>query len=341
MSKESVIALESYEKHSFFRFFFIFVTVSLFLSLSLSSLYYYKERNRYFQEQKTQNKLAFSECEHLKKLLPSAPACVMEPINIDEKISEIYADIFLALIFSLTLILPLGYLLAKLSLRPIQQSVETMDSFINGIVHDINTPLSIIRINAQSMISRLNDEKLVKKNNRIIQGVDHIEALEEQLLFVLRIHHYQLQRSHFDLFEILQQRQEYWSDIRHSVSIKLEGEVTAVNADADAIKRMIDNIVSNAIKYSCTNGEVKITCKNALLEIKDRGEGIKKPKEVFNKYYRESNHTKGLGLGLYIVKEIASMHNVEITVDSEVGYGTSFSLNLKSIASLHNEYIES
>ncbi len=341
MLKESVIALESYEKHSFFRFFFIFVTVSLFLSLALSSLYYYKERNRYFQEKKTQNKLTFSECEHLKKLLPSAAPCIMEPVNIDEQVSKIYADIALALMLSLALVLPLGYFLAKLSLNPIRQSVETMDSFINGIVHDINTPLSIIRINAQSMINRLHDEKLIRKNDRIIQGVNHIEALEEQLLFVLRIHHYQLQRSRFDLFEILQQRQEYWNDIRRSVSIRLEGEATAVNADVDVIKRMIDNIVSNAIKYSYANSEVEITCKNALLEIKDEGEGIKKPKEVFAKYYRESKSTKGLGLGLYIVKEIASMHDIEIIIDSEVDHGTSFSLNLKSIVSLHNEYIES
>jgi two-component system OmpR family sensor kinase len=339
MSKESVIVLESYEKHSFFRFFFIFITVFLSLFLALASLYYYKESHRYFQEQKLQNKIIFAECEHLFKLLPSSKECIMEPVNIDEKLTKIHTEIAVTFFITLLLIVPFAYFLARLSLRPMRQSVETMDSFINGIVHDINTPLSIIRINAQSMQKRLSEQKLIEKNARIIQGADHIEALEAQLLFMLRIHNYEPQYSDFDLYALLLQRLAYWSDIRRFVTITLEGETTLVTADIDAITRMIDNMVLNAIKYSPAHSDVKITCKNNLLRIEDQGEGIKNPKEVFNKYYRESKHTKGLGLGLYVVKAIASMHRLEIDIDSVVNRGTTFSILLTPISTLHKEYI--
>ncbi len=335
MSKGSVIALESYEKHSFFRFFFIFSVAALALFLTLSLLYYYKERNRYFQEQKIEHKLAFVECQHLNKLFPERPPCQMKPVAIDNELTTIYGDIAVALLIWLIMMLPLGYYLAHLSLRPIRQSVETMDSFINGIVHDINTPLSIIRLNAQSTLKHLYDEKLIAKYERIMQGVDHIEALEEQMLFMLKIRHYHLQYDSFDLCDLLQQRLSYWKDIRHTVTLTLTAESTPVRADKDALMRMLDNIVGNAIKYSPANATVEITCKSSQLSVKDYGSGIKNPNEVFEKYYRESTQSKGLGLGLYIVKEIASLHHLNIRIDSRINEGTTFYIPLEPILLLH------
>ncbi len=331
MSKESVIALESYEKHSFYRFFSIFLVTVLVLFLALSLLYYYKERNRYFQEQKIENKLEFAECRHHHKLFPHSEPCHMKPVNIDRKLITIYKEIAFSLIVWLFIMLPLGYFLARLSLRPVRQSVATMDSFINGIVHDINTPLSIIRLNAQSILRYLHDERLIAKHERIIQGVDHIEALEEQLLFMLKIRQYQLQRSHFDLAALLEDRRGYWNDMRPNITLTLKTEATPVNADREALMRMIDNIVGNAIKYSPAHSIVEITCTSARLSIKDYGHGIKNPKEIFEKYYRESTDGKGLGLGLYIVKEIASLHDLLINVTSKEGVGTTITLNLSSI----------
>jgi len=255
----------------------------------------------------------------------------MNPIIIDDKLTIIYKEISWAFLFSLIFILPLAFSVAKLSLRPIRQSVETMDNFINGIVHDINTPLSIIRINAQSMKNKLQNSSFIEKNNRIMQGIDHIEALEEQLLFMLRIHQYIPQKTNFNLYEVLKERQGYYKDIRQSLEIIVKGESIKINGDRYALTRMIDNIVTNSIKYSPPKGKVHITLKDNILYIQDNGEGIKNPKEVFNKYYRESKNTKGLGLGLYVVKEIANMHNLHIKISSKVGIGTNFSINLSSI----------
>ncbi len=334
MSKESVIALNSYERHSFFRFFFIYTLALVLLFSALASLYYYKERQRYFQEQKVQNRVAFSECQHLKKMLPSAPECKMEPVIIENKLQNIYREIVYAFLLSLLLILPFGYFLAYLSLRPMREAVSAMDGFINGIVHDINTPLSVIRMNAQSINKLVHDEKAKKKLTRLLQGVEQVESLEEQLLFTIKIGQYALQKEHFDLGALLQERVHYYASIRQSICINIEAFCFEVNADKAAMLRMIDNIVLNAIKYSPAHKEVKIFMKEGTLFIQDHGVGIKHPKKVFDKYYREAKESKGVGIGLYIVAQIAQLHHLDITISSTLGVGTTFMIPCDPISTL-------
>jgi len=255
----------------------------------------------------------------------------MPEVNIDEKKYIIYKEISFSFVFVLIFILPFAYFLARLSLYPIRESVETMDNFINGIVHDINTPLSVIRINAQSMNKRLKNQILIDKNRRVIEATEHIEALEEQLLFMLRIHQYKPQKKLCSLSQLLKERRGYYSDIRQSISIEMDIQEIKIYVDKYAFLRMIDNIVINAIKYSKAKNKVIIKYQDSLLSIQDFGVGIKTPKEIFNKYYRESRDTKGLGLGLYVVKEIANMHHLVIEVDSKLNVGTVFSINLDKV----------
>ncbi len=297
-------------------------------------MYYYKERSRYFQEQKLKNRLAFSECTHLKKMLPSAPECVMAPVVIDDKLAVIRQEIGWAFLFALLLIVPLGLLLAHISLRPMRDSVQAMDGFINGIVHDINTPLSVIRVNARSLQKHLQDKKLRQKNERILQGAEHIEALEEQLLFSLRIGGYTLRKTTFDLCALLRGRSDYWASNRSRVILETVFDSPCiVDADEKALLRMIDNIVGNAVKYSPAGGTVTVKLTDGILSVGDEGPGIKNTRAVFRKYYRESRTTKGVGLGLYIVSEIARMHGISLKVHSPRSGGTVFETDLRSILS--------
>jgi len=257
----------------------------------------------------------------------------MQEVSLEGKLDDVFYEISIAFFITLFFTLIISFFLAKLSLQPMRNSIEMMDSFINGIVHDINTPLSVININAQSLKKKLSEPKLLAKSERIIQGVEHIESLEEQLLFMLRIHNYTLKKSRLNLQELLQNRLAYYNDIRADVKVVFEGEKLLVEGDSDALTRMIDNILINAVKYSHKNSQVTLTLQERKLFIKDSGVGIKKPQEVFNKYYRESHNTKGLGLGLYVVKEIAQMHHLKIEIDSKLNKGTTFIINLHSICS--------
>ncbi len=333
ISKGWVIALASYEKSSFIRFFVIYVSVFLLLFSALGMLYYYKEHQRLFQEQKVQNRLAFSECEHLNKALGTHQPCTMAVVQNIEKIVQVYYELLIAFGVALVFIVPMGYFLARVSLRPIRRSIETIDSFINSIVHDINTPLSIIKLNAQSMQPHLQHEVQIEKNRRVLQGIRDIESLEEQLLFSLKADRYTLNKTYFDLFTQIQERMHYWNGVRQSVTLTLEGSSLLINADVPIVMRMIDNIVFNAIKFSPRNETVYISLKDGVLCIEDRGKGIKNPKEVFNKYYREDAKLKGLGLGLFIVHSVAILHGITLKIESKVGSGTRFYVDFSSLRS--------
>ncbi len=331
ISKESVIALKSYEKRSFYRFFTIYISIFLLLFSAVSLLYYYKERNRLFQELKVANKLEYAECRHMNKILGLGDTCEMKIIDKIDGVETIYRDIAIACVVLMLFLLPSGYYLAMMSLRPMRESIETIDSFINGIVHDINTPLSVIKLNAQTLQLRLKEQELQEQNQRILQGIDDIESLEEQLLFSLKAERYVLNTSEFDLHEFLRERQTFYNDVRKTVHVSYAGSVLHVKADKPLMKRMIDNIVLNAIKFSSRDSEVKIQLHGEQLIIEDYGIGMKHPQEVFNKYYREDQDSKGLGLGLYIVASVAALHQLTIDLRSKSQIGTRFVIDLKNI----------
>lgn len=313
----------------------IYILALIVIFSTLASLYYYKERQRYFQEQKVENRLDFAECKHLKRMLPSASECKMQAVVINDKLHIIYREILYAFLLALALIVPFGYFLARLSLRPMREAVMAMDGFINGIVHDINTPLSVIRMNAQSISKSIDDEKIKRKASRLLQGIEQVESLEEQLLFSVKVGQYELQKEAFDLGYILQEREHYYASLRKSLGITVKTESYNVYADKAALLRMIDNIVLNAIKYSPAKSKVYVTLKENTLTVKDKGRGIKYPKKVFDKYYREAKESKGIGLGLYIVAEVARLHDIVIDVDSKLGFGTSFKIDLTT-SKLHS-----
>ena len=280
--------------------------------------------------------MAYAQCKRLEKLSHTKRECQMALVKLSfDDLKPIYLDMLYALLISLPALLLVSYFLSRLSLRPMRESVAAMDSFINGIVHDINTPLSVIRMSAQGIQKQVDTPKLIGKVQRLIQGIDQVQSLEEQLLFSIKIGEYALQKERFELSKVLQERESYYASLRSAISLHVECEALEVYADRAAMLRMIDNIVLNAIKYSSVDGSVTITLKGDILKIADKGAGIKYPKKIFDKYYREALESKGIGLGLFIVKHIANLHGISIDVESTVGVGSTFILDLHAITTGH------
>ena len=266
----------------------------------------------------------------MRKLSGGAP-CEMAMVGDIAALEEVKRDIALFYLLFLLFSSPLAWFLTLRSLEPMRESIATIDSFINGIFHDINTPLSIIKVSSQSMQMRLESENERIKNGRVLQGVSDIEALQEQLLFALKSERYQLKKQQFDLKALLESRLEYYNAIREKLHVKYALETLVIEADEKAMVRIIDNIIHNAIKFSPKDATVLVELKNGRLTVIDRGKGIAKVDEVFGKYYRENSDVKGLGLGLFVVKSLCDKHGIALSVDSKVGEGTRFQLDLASV----------
>ena len=114
--------------------------------------------------------------------------------------------------------------------------------------------------------------------------------------------------------------------------------IEPISVDLNLVNRVVSNLVENAIKYSGAGKQVKVKTwddeKWLYIEIRDDGVGIGKDdlKHVFDKFYRVKNDAshsiKGTGLGLYLVKYFVELHGGKISVNSELGQGTKFLVQL-------------
>jgi signal transduction histidine kinase len=121
------------------------------------------------------------------------------------------------------------------------------------------------------------------------------------------------------------------------LNIQLQGETTAnIKGDRGRIEQVIANLLNNAIKYAPGKNQIDVVLKqetdNVVLQVRDYGIGIE-PGEIsllFDKFYRAGNtgKIKGMGLGLYIVKEIVNFHKGRVLVESTPGKGTIFTVEL-------------
>jgi signal transduction histidine kinase len=127
---------------------------------------------------------------------------------------------------------------------------------------------------------------------------------------------------------------EQFQKIESAVEVQIQDSVF-VNGDYARLEQVMDNLISNAIKYA-PGSPFKISLSadhaRAVIKVEDRGPGIAKEKQdkIFNRYERasESKNISGLGLGLFIVSEIIKAHEGTISLDSESGKSTVFCIEL-------------
>lgn len=215
--------------------------------------------------------------------------------------------------------------------------------FTANVSHELKTPLTSIHGYAQlitSNVAKPEDifvfaSKIQKESERLITLVDDIIELsnldegkqsDNESFDVLSVI--------FDVAESLKINAE-----RRNIIIDVSGESLIFNGDADRIHELIYNIADNAVKYNVEGGNVKISSNGVdrTVIISDTGIGI--PPEykdrVFERFFRvDKSHSKtvnGTGLGLSIVKHIAINNNIKISVESEQGKGTVFTLTFPEI----------
>jgi len=230
--------------------------------------------------------------------------------------------------FQLSLILVLlSILFAFYTLSPLRNALKMTEEFIKDILHDFNTPLSVMRLNTSLL---KNDCKDNKKIQRIENAMQNILNLQANLKAYLMEHH--LQQETIFLKPFLQERialiDKKYSDIHFIIDINKDINITI---NKNAFGRIIDNLLSNGAKYNKPNGEVKITLQNTHLIISDTGKGIKNPHKIFDRFYKEQD--RGIGIGLHIVKKLCEELQIKISVQSDVDKGSRFSLDLKKYLS--------
>jgi signal transduction histidine kinase len=230
----------------------------------------------------------------------------------------------------------------------VEQLDRLKDELIAVVSHDLRTPLTSI----MGYVELLREGEAGEVNAQQLQYLDAVQRssqrllrLVSDLLFIARVQEdrVELDLSEFDLADVAEEA-VVASYARASVAgVELNAAVerpTLVRADRQRIEDLLDNLVSNAVKFTPEGGRVEVHVQTldgaVMLDVSDTGIGIpaEDRRHLFERFFRSSNtgNVQGTGLGLAIVKAIVDAHGGSIDVNSEEGRGTTFSVVLPRAA---------
>ena len=219
-----------------------------------------------------------------------------------------------------------GFYLAKLFLKPMRDSIVLLDRFIKDTTHELNAPLSAILANIEMKDTDIMDEKNKKKLARINIAAKTVSTLYQDLTFLTLEHERHNEDEPVDIKPLLEDRVEYFNAWIHSKRLEcfMDTEDASIVIDKRKFTRIVDNLISNAIKYNQRGGSIGIKLRKGMLMIWDTGIGIEKEKIpfMFDRYMRFNESEGGFGIGLSIVKKIVDEYHMSIEVESEIKKGT-------------------
>ncbi|MDR9419387.1 sensor histidine kinase [Gracilimonas sp.] len=220
---------------------------------------------------------------------------------------------------------------------------EKQSQFFADITHEVRNPLHTIAGALEMLeIEKLQPEKKKQYMNTAQKQIKRVARLFEDIKTLQRYDFDEsfLNRQNIDLKSLVDEAQNVFQPIAEKKGLELETNNVSsciVNADPDKIEQVLDNLISNAIKYTPEGRiEVGLEKKEEVVEVyvQDTGPGIGKEHldRLFDRFYRtdkaRSRDKGGTGLGLSVVKGILNAHQSEIKVESEVGQGSRFYFTL-------------
>jgi len=250
-----------------------------------------------------------------------------EWLNETIKTISIYGSVFfITMLF-------IGYFLLKLFLKPMRDALHLLDRFIKDTTHELNTPVSTIMTNIELIDKEsIKDKFLLKSINRIDIGAKTISNIYDDLSYLILNNRVVSDNQDINLKELIKERVEYFSLLINMKKIEVK---TCLDADAmlhidnKKLSKLIDNILSNAIKYNKIGGSIYIKLDANRLSIKDTGKGIKEEhiNLMFDRYARFDKVVGGFGIGLNIVKMICDEYNLTINIKSKFDNWTEVSIS--------------
>ncbi len=220
---------------------------------------------------------------------------------------------------------------------------EKQNQFFADITHEVRNPLHTIS-GALEMIQvpNLDDEKKTQYMATAQKQVERVVRLFEDIKSLQRYDYDEsfIRKTEFNLGVLLKEAVSTYKPIASEKGLELKLEIkedALVEADRDKIEQVLDNLISNAVKYT-NNGSILVECETrdgqAEISVSDSGIGIGKEhlERLFDRFYRtdkaRSRDKGGTGLGLSVVKGILSAHQKDIFVESEAEKGSRFYFNL-------------
>ena len=220
-------------------------------------------------------------------------------------------------------------------MQRIKADFDREREFTSNASHELMTPIGILQNKMENMLLGSEDEELQEKLMDSMKTLNRLKKIVNSLLLISRIENEQYNRG--EKINSRQLVEEVTGELQHRIdqkeiqlNVSLKDDVMLAGLNHDLIFQLLHNLINNAIRYNNDHGKIVIsderTHDSYTLIISDTGIGISADDlpTIFDRFKKTKEDGEGYGLGLSIVKSIADYHKLKITVDSEVGRGTSF-----------------
>jgi signal transduction histidine kinase len=232
---------------------------------------------------------------------------------------------------SLLITLVAGGVLAKIAITPLREHFDHLERFSKETLHELNLPINTITANAQMLRKTHNDEKSLKRLERIEAAAEMLKERYNELDYLIKKQTEREKIESFDVSELIDERLSFFRSLYPATVWNISTYPLIVHVDRIGLGKVIDNLVENGVKYSPKNPHISILIENQLLTICDKGIGMDEITlmRIYDRYYQSDSTMAGYGIGLSLVKRYCDRHTINLHVASRVGEGTCVKLEFK------------
>ena len=267
---------------------------------------------------------------HIVKVEPyylgAAYLMVAKDINY-KPIKKLQENIILFMLGAGVFFTILGYFLGKLFIAPMRDAMVKMNCFIQDTTHELNTPISTILTNIEMIETFGKHEENSTELKRIEIASKTLSRIYDDLTYLNLNHKYHRNIVNLNMSRLVEERMVYFSAMAEAKGLNI-----TVNTDLDVMLqidkndaiRLVDNLISNAIKYNRSKGLLYVTLTEEQFSVKDTGIGIgsKDLSTILQRFKRVNKSEGGFGIGLDIVNQVVSSYGFVLEIDSKEGEGT-------------------
>ena len=221
----------------------------------------------------------------------------------------------------------LGYFLGRLFIAPMRDSIEQMNHFIQDTTHELNTPISTILTNIEMIETFGKHEESSSELKRIEIASKTLSRIYDDLTYLNLNHHAHRRVITLNMSDLLNERIVYFSAMAEAKGLKVTTDIAQdviLQIDKNDAVRLVDNLISNAIKYNRPKGVLSIVLSKDAFIVTDEGIGIraKDLTTILQRFKRANKSEGGFGIGLDIVGQIVQNYEFDLQIRSQEGKGT-------------------
>ena len=262
--------------------------------------------------------------------------------RLEQRNRETRGSVVMSLIVLNGVMLLIGYwlsmLLARRTLAPIERAMRAQVQFVSDASHELRTPLTALMTTNEVALRKktLYEKKARAVFQRNIDEVEKLRELTDNLLQLTQVDNQQIEKQAVDMAKLVRDTVDRYQPVADKKRVALDMQVVSVThvVAVAAVAQILGTLIDNAIKYSPLGSTVVIRLGGQTLSVVDQGIGIAKQDQakIFDRFYRSDEartrgRGSGYGLGLAIAKAVADKNGYQLSVKSELGQGSTFSLH--------------